>query len=180
MGKKNKGRKKTFSCGAVTYRTGPSGKFQILLIKQFEHKENWGIPKGHMDEGESFEDCAVREVREETGVNVFLMEKLPDCIAEMKTEKKTVVSWLAVPNGDSEPKHDDPDNEVADARWFDIDDLPVITKYQRSLLDVVVEKLTELQKTTEGVKEMLKKEPEVATMIGNVLRAFVSTPAQEQ
>lgn len=140
MSKKNKERRKTTSCGAVTWRVN-EGRLELLLIKQFEHKDSWGIPKGHMDEGESHEQCALREVREETGVAVKLGERLPDCGTFFKNEDKTVVSYLATPTGSHEPAHDDPDSEVADARWIDVDNLPKIHNYQQPLIAVAVGRL---------------------------------------
>jgi len=137
MSKKNKERKKTTSCGAVTWRM-IDGKVEILLIKQFANKDRWGIPKGHLDEGETLEQCAVREVREETGVQVQLGFRLPDCHIQNKVEDKTVVSWLATPVGSHELRHNDPDNEVADARWFEVTQLPEIMVYQRSLVAAAV------------------------------------------
>lgn len=143
MGKKEKvrPRKKVTSCGAVTWRLR-EGKVEVLLIKQFAHKERWGIPKGHVDKGETEEICAIREVREETGVNITLGNRLPDAYITNDTEEKTVVSWLAQAVGNDEPAHDDPDSEVADARWFDVAELPEIMVYQRSLLSHAVATLS--------------------------------------
>jgi len=133
MKEKNKGRKKTTSCGGLVWRLHEN-KVQVLLIKQFAHKERWGIPKGHIDAGETLEECAVREIREEAGVDVKLGVRLQDVFIKNDAEDKTVVSWLAVPVGSHEPNHNDPDSEVADARWFDVDALPEIMVYQRPLL----------------------------------------------
>ena len=130
------------SCGAVVWRVN-EGKLELLLIKQFAHKDSWGIPKGHMDKGETVEDCALREVREETGVRVKLGTRLPDCGTLFKNEDKTVVSFLAVPVGDHEPRHDDPDSEVADARWIPVDNLPKIHIYQQPLIAAAVALLQE-------------------------------------
>ena len=141
MSKKNKERRKTTSCGAVVWRVR-NGQLELLLIKQFEHKDSWGIPKGHVDSGETVVECALREVREETGVTVRLGERLPDCATYFKNEDKTVVSFLAQPvNQDAEPAHDDPDSEVADAQWIPVDRLPKIHVYQQALIAVAVGRL---------------------------------------
>lgn len=56
------------SCGAVIFRRH-SGNVEYLLIKN-RKGNNWGFPKGHMEINESERQTAVREVREETGLNI--------------------------------------------------------------------------------------------------------------
>lgn len=141
MSTKNKKRKKTISCGAVVWRLR-NGRLELLLVKQLKHKDLWGIPKGHMDNGESLSECALREIREETGVAVWLDERLPDCAAYFKNEDKTVVSYLARPiDPNIEPTHDDPRSEVADASWFPVDRLPKIHAYQQQLIATAIGRL---------------------------------------
>lgn len=137
MGKKDRERKLTTSCGALVWRV-VEGKLQFLLIKQFAHKDSWGIPKGHIDEGETIEQCAVREVREETGIDVVLGERLQNVVVPLKKEIKTVVTFLGRQVGDRSPKTDDPDCEVVDVKWFDADRLPTIHYYQRELVDTAL------------------------------------------
>ncbi len=59
------------SCGAVVYREKDNGKRKILLIR---HKNggHWAFPKGHVEKGESEEETALREIREETALRVKL------------------------------------------------------------------------------------------------------------
>jgi 8-oxo-dGTP pyrophosphatase MutT (NUDIX family) len=54
------------SAGGVVYRLH-SGHAVFLLIR--DSYQNWGFPKGHLESGERAEDAAVREVREETGID---------------------------------------------------------------------------------------------------------------
>jgi 8-oxo-dGTP pyrophosphatase MutT (NUDIX family) len=54
------------SAGGVVYRL-EAGNALFLLIK--DSYQNWGFPKGHLETGERAEDAAVREVREETGID---------------------------------------------------------------------------------------------------------------
>lgn len=123
----------TVSCGALPWRVR-GGRPEVLLIKQFAGKERWGVPKGHLNPGETREECARREVREETGLNVRLETRLPEVTVAARNEHKTVVTWLAQVVGDDTPSLVDPDSEVADVRWFDVDDLPEIVAYQRVLV----------------------------------------------
>lgn len=139
MNKDNK-RRKTVSCGGLAVRHRDN-KLEVLLIQQFAHKNSWGIPKGHIAEGETPEQCAIREVREEAGVVIELGQRLPDVECTFRDEDKTVMSWLCTVVGNDEPRHDDPDCEVADARWFDINELPTIHVYQRPLLTGAIDVL---------------------------------------
>jgi len=54
------------SAGGVVYRLH-SGHAVFLLIR--DSYQNWGFPKGHLESGERAEDAALREVREETGID---------------------------------------------------------------------------------------------------------------
>ena len=54
------------SAGGVVYRVH-EGHALFLLIK--DSYQNWGFPKGHLESGERAEDAAMREVREETGID---------------------------------------------------------------------------------------------------------------
>jgi 8-oxo-dGTP pyrophosphatase MutT (NUDIX family) len=60
------------ACGAVIFRQDHD-VLRFLLIKQ-KHGGHWGFPKGMMDEGETEQETARREVREETGLAVKLLE----------------------------------------------------------------------------------------------------------
>ncbi len=56
------------AAGAVLFRYSGKAR-EYLLLKNAEHK-TWAPPKGHLEEGESLEDCAVREIKEEIGDQV--------------------------------------------------------------------------------------------------------------
>jgi 8-oxo-dGTP pyrophosphatase MutT (NUDIX family) len=65
------------SAGGVVYRI-ESGAPLFLLIR--DSYANWGFPKGHLESGESTEDAALREVREETGLTELASCGLIDTI----------------------------------------------------------------------------------------------------
>lgn len=57
------------SCGAVVYRTS-GDTIRYLLVQSLEGY--WGFPKGHMERGETEEQTALREIKEEVGLKVTL------------------------------------------------------------------------------------------------------------
>ena len=59
------------SCGAVVY-CQTDNDIRYLLV--CEHGGYWVFPKGHMEEGESEQETALREVKEETGLDVTLVD----------------------------------------------------------------------------------------------------------
>ncbi len=65
---------KAVSAGGVVYRLGPSGVEVIICGR--DHDGVWGLPKGTPDAGESIEETAIREVTEETGLEVRVVGKI--------------------------------------------------------------------------------------------------------
>ena len=60
------------SCGAIVFRNIGDTK-KILLIKN-KRSNHWGFPKGHIERGETKEQTAKREVLEETGVHISIID----------------------------------------------------------------------------------------------------------
>ena len=52
--------------GGIIFRRNPEGNVQILLVQ--DAKDRWTIPKGHIEEGETAQETAVREIAEEAGL----------------------------------------------------------------------------------------------------------------
>lgn len=129
--------KTAISCGAVVYRKDGNGT-SVLLVKQAGQHPGWGIPKGHVEPGESYLATALREVKEETGIDIKIVTRLPHVIMKKNLYRKVVIPYLAVQSCDSAPRCDHKNSEVIDVKWFDINELPPIYAYQRPILDAAL------------------------------------------
>lgn len=54
------------TAGGIVFRRNKSGAVEILLIQ--DAKDRWTIPKGHIEEGETAQETALREIGEEAGI----------------------------------------------------------------------------------------------------------------
>lgn len=125
---------KTTSCGTATIRMGEKG-LEVLLVQPRAGQDKWGFPKGHVDEGETTEEAAVRETLEETGARVSLLPELVGSVeVKLKLEHKTVYIYLAqvVDHEDCEPR--DFDGENHDVRWWPVEALPPFMLSQETLV----------------------------------------------
>ncbi len=96
------------SAGGVVYRRGPQG-IEVVLCGRIEDGV-WGLPKGTPSAGESLEQAAVREVTEETGLQVTIERKIDTIEYWFAREgvryHKFVHHYLMVPIGGSTADHD--------------------------------------------------------------------------
>ena len=73
----------------------------VALIHRPKY-DDWSLPKGKLDPGESWEEAALREVREETGVPCRLREELPSVsYSDSRGRPKTVRYWRMEPVGEA-------------------------------------------------------------------------------
>lgn len=76
------------SCGGVVIYRGKV----LLLYKNYKHKyEGWVLPKGTVEEGEEFQETALREVKEEAGVDASIIKYVGKSQYSFRTYNDTVV-----------------------------------------------------------------------------------------
>jgi 8-oxo-dGTP pyrophosphatase MutT (NUDIX family) len=120
-----------FSAGGVLVRT-IGGRPMVAAIRPQGRDRVWALPKGRIDEGETPAEAAVREVREETGVEGRLVEKLGDVRYVYTASWKggvriyKVVSFflLRAGRGRIGAIEEDMRIEVAEARWLPLEEAP--------------------------------------------------------
>ena len=126
--------KREFSAGGVLVRT-VGGRPHVAAIRpQGKPAGTWVLPKGNIDAGESPAETAVREVREETGVEGRLVEKLGDVKYVYTWDGERifkVVSFflLRAGRGRIGEIEEAMRVEVAEARWLPLDDAPRLLAY---------------------------------------------------
>ncbi len=111
----------------------------MLLVHRPEY-DDWTFPKGKVEPGENDEECAVREVEEETGLRCSLARELrPTSYRDAKNRPKTVRYWvMEIVDGTLRFDH-----EVDDARWLTPDGAAATLTYERDvdvLRDAVAER----------------------------------------
>ncbi|MEZ4462113.1 MAG: NUDIX hydrolase [bacterium] len=112
------------SAGGVLFRPGPSG-IHVCLIQVATRGGNpsWRLPKGTIERGETPEEAAVRETREETGCSGDAIARLSPIeyyytrpIEGTRHRVKKVVEFFLMEYTEGET--DDHDHEVIEARWM--------------------------------------------------------------
>ena len=89
--------------------------------------DDWSLPKGKLDPGESFEEAALREVEEETGMRCRLLDELdPVEYRDNKGRQKLVRYWLMAV--DQDPGFV-PNDEVDELRWVQPEEAAELLTY---------------------------------------------------
>ena len=114
------------AAGGIVLRDAGRGP-EVLLVHRPQY-DDWTFPKGKVDAGESDEECAVREVEEETGLRCALGRELETTsYTDAKGRPKVVRYWvMEVVAGTLRF-----DFEVDDARWVTPADAEVLLTYPR-------------------------------------------------
>ena len=111
--------------GVVVRRAG--GELEVLVVHRPEY-DDWTFPKGKVEQGETDEECAVREVEEETGLLCSLGRELaPTSYNDARDRPKTVRYWsMEVVGGTLQFEF-----EVDDARFVTMAEARALLSYAR-------------------------------------------------
>ena len=126
--------RREFSAGGVVVRDGPAGPEVAAIRPRGRRPGHWTLPKGHVDEGERTLEAALREVREETGLECEPVRRV-DTVrysfnAGGERVYKIVTFWLMRPlRGELGAIDDAMRNEVADVTWLPLGDAPRLLAY---------------------------------------------------
>ena len=108
------------SAGGVVWRRTPGTGVEVVVCG-LTRENRWSLPKGTPDSGETIEQTALREVREETGLEVKSGPKVGTIrywfTANGVRFHKMVHHWLMEPIGGDVSNHD---HEFDDVRWLPI------------------------------------------------------------
>lgn len=107
-----------FACDMVLVEDG-----KILLIKRGREPfaGQWATPGGRIEEGETAEECAKREMKEETGLDVEIL-RLVGIYSDPKRDPRGIIAaaYLVRRLGGEVKGGDD----AAEAKWFELGNLP--------------------------------------------------------
>jgi 8-oxo-dGTP pyrophosphatase MutT (NUDIX family) len=116
------------SAGGVVYRSA-QGRIEIVLVHRHA-PPLWALPKGTPDAGETLEETALRETREETGLRVEIEEPIGSIsyffVRASTRFHKTVHFFLMRPVGGRLEEHD---HEFDEARWVPLEEALELMSY---------------------------------------------------
>jgi 8-oxo-dGTP pyrophosphatase MutT (NUDIX family) len=135
------------SAGGIVIRPVDSVPHLVLGLRRREREgDAWTLPKGTPNRGETTEETALREVREETGLKVRILRPLGSIeytfVQRGTRIHKTVHYFLMEPTGGSFEDHD---HEFEDVRWVSFDDAAALLTFEteRALVALAAERLAE-------------------------------------
>lgn len=102
------------AAGGLIWRKGESG-YEVVVIRR-EKYQDWTLPKGKLDPGETWEAAALREIREETGFKAKLLGFAGAVAYATDSGPKVVRYWHMLPQGQQGPI----ENEVVELLWLPV------------------------------------------------------------
>lgn len=123
---------------------------ELLMIYR---RGKWDLPKGKLDEGETIEQCAIREVKEETGLTHVTLGKFIgityhtyfDTWTQSWVEKET--HWFTMFVKSDEPFIPQKEEDILEIKWIKKEELPYYLQYSYSNISEIIQKAIKLQKS---------------------------------
>lgn len=110
----------SFTVGAMCFIERNDG---AILLVRLSYRQRWGVPGGLLKRGESTEDAARREVKEEVGLEIELVDQ-PSVVVDAEAQRVDVVYRARLAPGQSPDVAAPGSPEILEVRWFLPDELP--------------------------------------------------------
>jgi 8-oxo-dGTP diphosphatase len=121
------GRRQVRAAGGAVLRPRAGGGVEICVVHRPRY-DDWSLPKGKLDRGETFEQAALREVLEETGLRCRLRQELEEVhYTDAKGRPKRVRYWVM---DVAEDTGFTPGDEVDELRWLELPAAAALLSYQ--------------------------------------------------
>jgi 8-oxo-dGTP diphosphatase len=128
------------AAGGVPWRRRDDGALEVLVVHRPRY-DDWSFPKGKLDPGESWQEAALREVREEAAIVAVLGDELTSTQYRDRHGRSKQVRYWAMPVTADEGFA--PGDEVDERRWVRAEEAASLLTYDhdRSVLASVLELL---------------------------------------
>jgi len=116
------------------------GKYLLVQEKQQKVYGLWNIPAGYVDKDEAIEHAAIREVKEETGLDVELDEQIGLYHEEVKKPVKHIFKAHII-SGDLKAQED----EILDVKWLTFVEINALNKQDKLRADWIIDAINKVE-----------------------------------